>query len=50
MGEGGEVFKETFRFKGSNLNFFNFLFASAIAFAHVCGSLESLRVIKPNDN
>lgn len=39
--EGGEVFKETFRFKGSNLNFFNFIFTSAITFVRVCGSLES---------
>lgn len=46
----GEVFKETFRFKGSNLNFFNFIFTSAITFVRVCGSLESLRVIKSNDN
>lgn len=49
-GEGGEVFKEKFRFKGSNLNFFNSFFTSAITFVHVCGSLESLRVIKSNDN
>lgn len=49
-GEGGEVFKEKYRFKGSNLNFFNSFFTSAITFVHVCGSLESLRVIKSNDN